>query len=72
MSELEPFDEVVLDKSRVAELERHEAAVLALVADLEHDGSAMLSDIQRGDRFALVRRYRAIVRAKLDAQSNNS
>lgn len=40
MSELEPFDEVVLDKSRVAELERYEAAVLALVADLERDGSA--------------------------------
>jgi hypothetical protein len=65
----EQSEEFVDPQARITELERYEAAVLALVADMDRDGGALLSDIQRGDRFALVRRFRAVVRAKLAAQA---
>lgn len=54
-------------RARVAELEQFEAAVTTLAADMDRDGAALLSDITR-DRFALLKRFRAVVKAKLKAQ----
>lgn len=60
--------EVTISQKRLEELQRYEAAVQTLAADLDRDGAGMVSDIQRGDRFALVIRYRSLVRDKLREQ----
>lgn len=59
--------ELEILRARVAELEPYEAAVTSLAADMDRDGAVLLSDIKR-DRFALVKRFRAVVKAKLKAQ----
>jgi hypothetical protein len=63
-------DELDALRARVAELEPYEAAVATLAADMDRDGAVLLSDIRRGDRFCLARRFRSVVRAKLEAQQH--
>ena len=57
-------------RKRIAELEPFEAAVTTLAADMDRDGSVLLSDIKH-DRFALTKRFRAVIKAKLKAQESN-
>jgi hypothetical protein len=59
-------DQIEKLQARIAELEPYEAAIAALVAD-SGDG-ALIADLQC-DRFALARRFRSVVRAKLNAQT---
>lgn len=60
-------EEIEQLRKRIAELEPYEAAVITLAADMDRDGAALLSDIKR-DRFALAKRFRAVLKAKLQAQ----
>lgn len=63
------MDEISTLQARVKELEMFESVVRAVAVDMERDGIVMLADIENGDKFALVKRFRAIMRAKLKAQA---